>query len=172
MKPFIEQIQCYAAHHQNPKTRCTHWIGVPLIILSLMILLGFVKIIIPEVFKTTLAFLTTIGLLVYYFRLNWLLALGLTPLMFFLLWVSSLFSSGGPSKWGIIVFLITFIVGWGIQIYGHYIANEKPAFLEHICQALIAPLYLMAELFFMAGLMSSLKAQLHGVNSEEDKKAN
>lgn len=44
MKPFIEQAQFYATYHQNQATRYTHMAGVPLIMLSIMIFLGFVKI--------------------------------------------------------------------------------------------------------------------------------
>ena len=166
MKPFIEQVQCYASHHQNPKTLYTHWIGVPLIILSLMIFLGFVKIIIPGVFHTTLACLATLAVLIYYFRLQWQLALVLTPIMLCLLWIANWISYNGPNKMSLWMFAITFIVGWGVQLYGHYIAGEKPAFMSHLCQALIAPLFMMAELFFMAGLMSSLKEQIHGASEE------
>lgn len=161
MKPFIEQAQCYATHHQNPKTRCTHWVGVPLIVISLMILSGFVKIIIPGVYQTTLATLLTLAVLIYYFRLHWQLALAITPIMLLMLWIASLFSYYGPNKLGVWAFAVTFIVGWGVQLYGHYSAKESPAFMEHSSQMLIAPLYLIAELFFMAGLMTELKKKLH-----------
>ncbi|HAT8248991.1 TPA: DUF962 domain-containing protein, partial [Legionella pneumophila] len=68
------------------------------------------------------------------------------------------------------VFIITFVVGWGLQFYGHFIEGKKPAFMVNFTQALIAPLYLTAELFFMAGLMNSLREQIYGneeVNTEE-----
>ncbi len=167
MKSFIEQAQFYAEYHQNPMTRYTHMAGVPLIILSLMILLGFVKIIIPDVFGTNLACLVTLGALIYYFRLQWQLALILTPLMIILLWFASLFNYHGPTKLGVWAFLITFIVGWGLQFYGHYIEVKKPAFMVNLYQALIAPLFLVAELMFMAGFMKDLKAQIYGAPEEK-----
>lgn len=166
MKPFIEQAQMYAEYHQNPQTRYTHLAGVPLIILSLMILLGFVKIIIPDVFGTNLACLTTLAVLVYYFRLNWQLALILTPIFLILLWLASWFNHAGPTTLGVWAFIITFVVGWGLQLYGHFLEGKKPAFMVNLSQGLIAPLYLTAELMFMAGLMSSLKEEIHGKNEE------
>lgn len=162
MKSFIEQAQFYAEYHQNATTRYTHLAGVPLIILSLMIFLGFVKIIIPGVYGTNLACLTTIGVLIYYYRLNWQLALALTPVLIILLWLASWFNYSGPTKLGLWVFLITFVVGWGLQFYGHFIEGKKPAFMVNISQALIAPLFLMAEIIFMAGYMNDLKAQIYG----------
>lgn len=169
MKPFIEQAQMYAGYHHNITTRYTHLAGVPIIILSIMILLGFIKIIIPEVFTTTLACLTTLGVLIYYFRLNWQLALALTPILLILLWFSTLFSHNGPTKLGIWTFIITFVLGWGLQLYGHYIEGKKPAFMDNLSQALIAPLFLTAELFFMAGYMKTLKEQIYGHDAKEIK---
>lgn len=162
MKSFIEQAQVYAAYHQKQMTRYTHLAGVPLIILSLMILLGFVKIIIPGVFASTLAWFATIALLVYYFLLNWKLALATTPIMLFLLWIAHWFSENGPTTLGVWAFVITFVVGWGLQFYGHYLEGRKPAFMDNLSQALIAPLFLVAELFFMAGYMKSMQAEIYG----------
>lgn len=167
MKSFIEQAQFYATYHQNPTTRYTHMAGVPLIILSIMIFLGFVKIVIPGVYATDLACLVTLAALIYYFLLNWQLALALTPILIFLLWLASWFNDDGPTKLGVWVFIITFVVGWGLQFYGHFIEGRKPAFMTNITQALIAPLYLTAELFFMAGFMNSLKEQIYGAEAEE-----
>jgi uncharacterized membrane protein YGL010W len=162
MKSFIEQAQIYATYHQNIKTRYTHMAGIPLIILSLMILLGFVQIIVPGVFASTLAWFATIALLIYYFLLNWKLALAITPIMFFLLWIAHWFSEDGPTTLGMWSFIITFIAGWGLQFYGHYLEGKKPAFMDHLSQALIAPLCLVAELFFMAGYMKPLQEQMYG----------
>ncbi|MDW9158548.1 Mpo1-like protein [Legionella pneumophila] len=174
MKSFIEQAQFYATYHQNQATRYTHMAGVPLIMLSIMIFLGFIKIVIPGVYATDLACLATLAALIYYFLLNWQLALALTPILIFLLWLASWFNYDGPTKFGLWVFIITFVVGWGLQFYGHFIEGKKPAFMVNFTQALIAPLYLTAELFFMAGLMNSLREQIYGneeVNTEEISKS-
>ncbi|STY27865.1 transmembrane protein [Legionella wadsworthii] len=166
MKSFIEQAQFYAEYHQNIKTRYTHMAGVPLIILAVMIFLGFIKIIMPTVFATNLACITTLIALIYYFRLNWQLALALTPIMLILLLIASWFSQAGPTPLGIWAFVIFFIVGWGLQFYGHYLEGKKPAFMDNLCQAFIAPLFLVAELFFMAGMMPALKEQIYGVEKK------
>jgi uncharacterized membrane protein YGL010W len=162
MQSFIEQAQFYAAYHQNPMTRYTHLIGVPLIILSLMILLGFINVVITGIFIISFATLATIALLIYYFRLHWQLALTLTPILLCLWWIGSLFSHNGPTKLGIWAFIITFIIGWALQLYGHFIEGKKPVFMVNIWQALLAPLFLTAELFFMAGFMKPLKEQIYG----------
>ena len=168
MKSFIEQAQMYTGYHQNKMTRYTHMAGVPIIIFSIMIFLGFVKVIVPGVFGTSLASLATLAVLIYYFRLNWQLALALTPIMHaVLLWLAHWFTLLGPTKLGVWVFIITFVVGWGIQLYRHYIEGKKPAFMASLNQALIAPLVLIAELFFMAGFMTPLKKQIDPSDGEQ-----
>lgn len=169
MQSFVEQAQTYAEYHQNVITRYTHLAGVPIIILSLMILFGFIKIVMPGVFEISLACIITLAVLIYYYRLNWQLALALTPILLILLWFSHLFSHYGPTKLGVWAFIITFIVGWGLQLYGHFIEGKKPAFMTNLSQALIAPLFLTAELFFMAGFMKPLKEQIYGSRVEEVK---
>ena len=169
MKSFIDQAQFYATYHQNSTTRYTHMVGVPLIIFSMMILLGFVQIIVPGVFASNLAWFATLTILAYYFFLNWQLALALTPIMLFLLWIAHWFSEYGPTKLGCWAFIITFVLGWGFQLYGHYVEGKKPAFMDNICQALIEPLYLTAELFFIAGYMRSLHDEIYGTNELKKK---
>ncbi|MBN9231611.1 MAG: hypothetical protein BGO90_00445 [Legionella sp. 40-6] len=162
MKSFIEQAQIYAAYHRKPETRFTHMAGVPLVILSFMILLGFVKIIVPGIFMSTLAWFATLALLIYYFILNWKLALAITPILLFLLWISDWLSAAGPTTLGVWSFIITFIAGWALQFYGHFLEGRRPAFLDNLSQALVAPLFLVAELFFMAGFMKNLQLEIYG----------
>lgn len=40
--------------------------------------------------------------------------------------------------------------------------GSKPAFMTNVQQALVAPLFLVAELCFMAGYLPKLRDELHG----------
>lgn len=160
MKSFVDQALFYAAYHQKPITRYTHFIGVPLVILSSLIFLGFIHLMVPGVFDLSFATIATAILLIYYFSLNWRLALVFTPIMIFLLWIASLVSHDGPTSSALWTFLTTFILGWALQLIGHFIEGRRPAFMDNILQALIAPLFLTAELIFMMGKMQDLKEQL------------
>ena len=162
MKSFIEQAQFYATYHQKPITRYTHLIGVPLIIFSLMIFLGFFHLIVPGVLDTTLASIATAALLIYYFYLNWRLALVLTPVFIILLWIADLVSWAGPTRSALWTFIITFILGWALQLIGHFIEGKRPAFMDNVWQALVAPLFLAADLFFMTGRMPGLHEEIYG----------
>lgn len=160
MKSFIEQAKAYASYHQSMRSLYIHMAGVPLVILSLMILLGFIKIVIPGVFQTDFACLATLIALIYYFRLHWQLALALTPILLILLIFANWFSHSGPTAFGLWSFLIILFIGAGLQLYGHFIEGRKPMIMDNLHQAFIAPLYLVAELFFMAGYMLALKEKI------------
>ena len=171
MNSFIEQAQFYAAYHQKPNTRYTHFAGVPLIIFSLMVLLGFIHLIIPGVVDITFATIATVVLLIYYFYLNWRLALALTVIFIILLALADLVSYNGPTRISLWIFALTFVIGWALQLIGHFMEGKPPAFLDNLWQSLIAPMFLTAELFFLAGRMQGLKEQIYGIPREPEKNA-
>ena len=108
MKSFIEQARFYAVYHQKPVTRYTHFVGVPLIIFSLMVFFGFLHLIIPGVMDTTLASILTFVVLVYYIYLNWRLGLVLVPVFIVLLWLANLFSLCRPHSNGFVGVCLNF----------------------------------------------------------------
>ena len=162
MKSFIEQAKTYAAYHQKPVTRYTHMIGIPLIMFSLMILLGFLHIVLTGIFDVSVANIATLILLIYYFRLNWRLALTLTPILIILLWLAAFLSHDGPTSSAIWLFAIFFLLGCALQFVGHVIEEKRPAFVDNLWQVFIAPLFMVAELFFMLGHMPKLKEEIYG----------
>lgn len=161
MQSFTEQARFYAQCHQKPITLYTHFVGIPLIIFAVMVLLGFIKIVIPGVFEISIATIATLLVLIYYFYLQWKLALAITPILIFLLWIAHWFSYLGPTKVGLWAFGLTFVLGWALQLVGHIIEDKKPAFVSNLCQLVIAPLYLVAELFFMMNWLPELQAEIH-----------
>ena len=162
MISFIEQAQSYVAYQQNVATRYIHMLSIPLIAVSLLILLGFVRVIILGVMDIDLAEIATFGLLAYYFRLHWRLALALTPLLIFLLWIAECFSYAGPTSVALWAFGITLILGCSLQLIGYFIEGKRPPFPDMLKHLLIAPLSLTAEIFFMVGRMRDLKEEIYG----------
>ncbi|WP_367605737.1 DUF962 domain-containing protein [Legionella sp. W05-934-2] len=161
MKSFLDLAQTYAHYHQKPVTLYTHFVGVPLIVFSVMVLFSFLQLVVPGVFSLTSAEILTIAVLIYYILLNWRLGLSITPLFIILLWIAHWVGGDGPSQTSITVFLVCFILGWIIQLIGHLIEGNKPAFLTSLWQMVIAPLFLMAEVYFLSGKMQSLKENIY-----------
>ncbi len=162
MKTFIEQAQGYVAYHQNQVTRYTHMIGIPVIIFSLMILLGFIHVVIVGVLDVNLANIATLVLLVFYFLLNWRLASVLTPILIFFLWIATFFNQAGPTSFGLWSFVLLFLVGIVLLFTGHLLEEKRPSSVDNLWHVFIAPLFIVTELFFMLGRMGTLKEEIYG----------
>jgi uncharacterized membrane protein YGL010W len=162
MTSFIEQAQSYASYQQNVITRYIHMLSLPLIIVALMIFLGFVRIIILGVLDIDLAQIATFALLIYYCRLQWRLALALAPPLVFFLWIAGCFSYDGPTSIALWAFAITLFLGCTLQLIGYFIEGKRPSFHDMLKQLIIAPLTIIAELFFMIGRMRDLKEKIYG----------
>src|SRR3954468_1772285 len=68
MKPIEEQMATYAAYHQDARNKATHFIGVPIIVLSLFIPLAWLRI-----GDVSAAMVLAAVLVVYYLTLDvWL----------------------------------------------------------------------------------------------------
>ena len=55
------------------------------------------------------------------------------------------------------VFAICFVGGWAFQLVGHGFEGRKPALLDNLVQIFIAPVFLMAEVWFAFGLRRQLR---------------
>ncbi len=162
MIPFIEQAQRYAMYHRKAVTRYTHIAGIPLIIFSLMILLGFFHFVMVGVFDVSIANVATLVLLIYYARVHWRLALILTPVLIILLWLAHFSSHDGPTAHALWLFAITFVLGCLLSFTGHFIEEKRPAITENVWLLSIAPLMIVADIFFMSGRMLGLKEEIYG----------
>jgi len=158
MKSAIEQLSSYKSVHLNRKNIRTHFIGVPMIIWSIALLLANIsfeieshfinEIIGRETLSFTMAGILSIIILIYYFMLSIPLAL-LSFLLFGpLIWsVHEVVQFDSP----IFIAISVFIIGWIIQFIGHYYEKAKPAFVDDINQLLIGPLFIIAEIYFLLG---------------------
>jgi len=51
----------------------------------------------------------------------------------------------------LLIFAATFVGGWALQLVGHVFEGKKPALMDNFFQVFIAPIFLMAEVFFAFG---------------------
>jgi uncharacterized membrane protein YGL010W len=139
----------YLRYHRHPKNKLTHFFGVPLIMFSLFVLLGLVRVPLGET-SVTAASVLAIAVLAYYFRLDAVLAVAMTLFTAVLLLVANrVCTLGTPTA--LAVFAATFVGGWILQLVGHAFEGRRPALVDNFFQVLIAPIFLMAEVFFAFG---------------------
>ena len=143
MKTLIDQLAQYAAYHRDPRNIRTHFVGIPMIVLGVIVLLNGIW--------GPLAWLAIVASVAYYLRLD--LRYGLAMLV--LLGLGLAASRGLADHWltsGIGVF----VVGWVIQFVGHYYEGRKPAFVDDIMGLAIGPLFVVAEAGFLLGLRKEI----------------
>ena len=149
MKTLEEQMSFYLRYHRHPKNKLAHFFGVPLIMFSLFVLLGLVRLQLGDV-SVTAASVLAITVLVYYFRLDAVLAVAMTLFTAVLLIAANRVCTLGPAT-ALTVFALAFVGGWILQLVGHVFEGRRPALVDNVFQALIAPIFLMAEVLFAFG---------------------
>lgn len=95
--------------------------------------------------------------LIYYFILHVKLALSMTLYVGIKLFLVSL---AAGHEYALYIAIIVFFIGWALQFIGHYYEKAKPAFVDDLGQFLIAPLFLMAEIYFWLGWEKALEEKI------------
>ncbi len=156
MRTVEEQLSNYKSVHFNKRNIVTHFVGIPLIIWAVTVLLSLNTFTI-ELTNTHISFTPAIIFftitLLYYFKLHLKLALGMLFYIAINLYLASLVS---VMENAITIAIVVFVVGWVLQFIGHIFEKAKPAFVDDLMGLVIGPLFLMAEVYFSLGLEKTL----------------
>ena len=155
MKTLDQQMSVYAGYHRNRWNRLTHFVGVPAIIFSILIPLFWA----PIGDGLTLAHAFLGAVLAYYFLLDVTLAAATAVVSCALFYAARLAAGSGYAS-GWIWCGVFFVGGWIFQLVGHALEGRKPALADNLFQIFIAPIFLVAELFFALGLKRDLRAKV------------
>jgi uncharacterized membrane protein YGL010W len=156
MRTLQENLTQYAAYHRDRRNIATHFVGVPLIVFSVILALNEVHFSLGSM-QPTLAVVVAVAAILYYVSQD--VVLGLTMAVIFLLMcagaseVTARFST--PAALGIA--LAIFVVGWALQYWGHYFEGMKPAFYDDVMGLAIGPMFVLAEAFFVFGAKPELR---------------
>lgn len=156
MQSLERQMGFYAAYHQDPRNKATHFVGVPMIIFGLFIALGWARVEVGGV-PLTAAMLLAVVVLGWYFVLDVPLALAMLAVNAALLYLADLVAVR-PVAEGLVWFAVFFGGGWVIQLVGHAWEGRKPALVDNLFQIFVAPIFLAAEAFFALGYKPALRA--------------
>jgi uncharacterized membrane protein YGL010W len=158
VKTLEDQMSVYAAYHQDARNKATHFVGVPVIVFSLMIPLGWLRVEIGG-FPLSAALVVTSLLLLYYLVLDLPLGLAMAAVFALMLWGAEPLSQaafGASLAW----FLALFVGGWALQLWGHVFEGRKPALVDNLFQIFVAPIFLAAEVFFALGYKPKLHQEV------------
>ena len=155
MLTLKQQMQSYGDYHRDPRNKLTHFFGVPLVTFSLFLFLGWFRFVRQDILPISAATLFYLGVSVYYFRLDWHIAMVQLPFTLMLLMLSDWAARQSMATSGTL-FLTTFVIGWIIQLVGHAIEGRRPALADNILQVFNAPLFLTVEALTLGGFRKDL----------------
>jgi uncharacterized membrane protein YGL010W len=155
MRTLEQQLTNYAAYHRDRRNIATHFVGIPMIVLAAFALLARPSVSLAGL-PLSPGLLMFLGGAAFYLALDLRLGLAMlvstAPAYGFGVWLAA----EDTGTWlGAGVGL--FVIGWVIQLIGHIFEGRKPAFVDDIVGLLVGPLFLVAEIAFMAGLRPGLR---------------
>lgn len=155
MKNLVDHLSQYAAYHRDPRNIASHFIGIPMIVLAVAILLSRPGMLVfgQWLSPTTLVVL---GSAAFYLRLDLRFGLAMAALLALSVWIGAIVAQQPTGLW-LSAGLGLFVAGWVIQFVGHYYEGRKPAFVDDLSGLIIGPLFVVAELAFLLGLRKPLR---------------
>jgi uncharacterized membrane protein YGL010W len=158
MKSLIDHLSQYAAYHRDPRNIASHFVGIPLIVVAVAVLLSRPEWAVAGLWISPAVLLALFSAW-FYLRLELALGVLMTVLMGLSLWAGHVLAAQSTLVWlssgiGLVV------VGWVIQFVGHYYEGRKPAFVDDVSGLIVGPLFVVAELAFLLGLRHDLKQQI------------
>lgn len=148
---FERQLAMYASYHRDARNRATHFVGIPLIIFSLFIPLGWLRVDVAG-YGISAGLLVGLAVLVLWISLDRILGLALIIALVPMWYLGEWIATRTSETTGWIVFAAAFIGGWVFQLVGHVFEGKRPALVSNLFQALIAPMFLMLELLVWLGI--------------------
>jgi len=155
MKTLVDHLAQYAAYHRDRRNIASHFIGIPMIVLAVAVLLSRPGV---ELLGLWLAPATLLALAsaVFYLRLDTRFGLLMALLLGLCLWAGAALAAASTALW-LSVGIGLFVVGWIIQFVGHYYEGRKPAFVDDVTGLVIGPLFVAAEAAFLLGLRKEVE---------------
>lgn len=158
MRTLTQQLTQYAAYHRDRRNIVTHFIGIPMIVVALAVLVSRPAFAVGALpFMVSPAWLLFGAATVYYLVLD-------VPLGVMMAVVSVVCVAFGQwiAAQSTLIWIATgvglFVVGWVFQFIGHVAyEHRKPAFVDDVIGLLIGPLFVLAEALFGFGWRPALR---------------
>ncbi|WP_341677352.1 Mpo1-like protein [Niveibacterium sp. SC-1] len=153
----------YARYHRDRRNIATHFVGVPLIVFAVAVLLSRPQLALAGTiagFGLTPAWIAAAFATLWWMtRGEWLPGLLVSAFTLGCVALGSEIARASTASW-LAAGLGSFALGWLIQFVGHYWEGRKPAFVDDLIGLLVGPLFVAAELLFAAGWNPTLYATI------------
>ena len=161
-RPASDLLSRYAEYHRDQRNIATHFVGIPLIVFAIGVLLA--RPVLGLAWAGPLALtpawvLWGLATLWYVTRGQFVLGLAVSLLNGILLVLAAPLARDSTALWlgwGV----SAFVLGWIFQLVGHYYEGRKPAFVDDIVGLLVGPQFVVAEGLFALGWGRSLRDEI------------
>jgi len=156
MKSFVDYLSQYAAYHRDRRNIATHFVGIPMIVAAVTILLSRPVFMYADGVAISPALIVVVIMALFYLKLDVRFGIAMSVFLLCCLWLGQLLALQGTAvwvSWGVGLF----VVGWVFQFVGHYYEGRKPAFVDDVMGLAIGPVFVAAELAFNIGLRRELQ---------------
>lgn len=158
MKNLVDHLSQYAAYHRDSRNIVTHFVGIPLIVLAVAVLLSRPGWDVSG-FWLSPAALVALASTVFYLKLDRALGLVMAVMLGLCIWAGANLAQQTTMVW-LSAGVGLFVIGWIIQFIGHYYEGRKPAFVDDLMGLIIGPLFVVAEAAFLLGLRQDVEHQV------------
>lgn len=158
-RPAVELLTQYAEYHRDRRNILTHFVGVPMIVFGLGVLLSKPGFMVGTLMLSPAWVVFGLVALWYVTRGQLLLGVAVCAATALLLLMAHRLPGGGLGPWlgwG----LGFFVAGWVAQFVGHYYEGRKPAFADDLVGLLVAPMFVVMEMLAVLGLFRPLVSEI------------
>ena len=152
----------YATYHRDRRNIATHFVGVPMIVFGVGVLLALPQFNIAGWALTPAWCLFALTTLWYVTRGQLTLGVATSAGVGVLMVLAHRVSGGTVVQW-LSWGLGFFGVGWVIQFVGHYYEGRKPAAADDLVGLLVGPMFVVLELLAPLGVFKALLADIERV---------
>lgn len=162
MRAATDLLSQYALYHRDRRNIASHFVGVPMIVFAVGVLLAR-----PSIGSFGLGTLAltpawiafALAAAWYLTRGNLVLGVATSAAVGVLILAAHQVGGSGVGAW-LAWGIGFFVVGWLIQFVGHWYEGKKPAFVDDIIGLLVGPMFVVAEAMFMFGWGKPLLAEI------------
>lgn len=152
-------LQQYAEYHRDERNISTHFLGIPMIVFGIGVLLAGASFVVGPLVLTAAWVVWALAATWYLTRGQFALGLATAAGMGLLVLLAHQVSDGPWGQW-LAWGLGFFGLGWVLQFIGHYYEGRKPAFTDDLVGLLVGPMFVTLEALASLGLFKDLAAQV------------
>lgn len=155
LRPANDLLVQYAEYHRDRRNIASHFVGIPLIVFAIGVLLAR-----ASVGGFSAAWIVWAAATLWYLtRGQLVLGVAVSAVNAGLLALAAPLAAGSLASW-LAWGVGSFVVGWIIQFVGHHYEGRKPVFVDDLVGLLVGPMFVTAEWLFAAGWGRDLAAEI------------